>query len=158
RPCSARARRLHSVIARAPVAQLDRAAGFEPVGRGFKSLRARHPFPANATSAGRESFHSSRHRTFSGRMCSAPIAGCCCQTVWAATTTANSVSTCVGRVFLFVLRNRSTPLSANVGLRSIDACTAFFVTRRRKKKPVPREKQAGPAERQARLRKCGSHG
>src|SRR3954464_10419644 len=27
----------------APVAQLDRAAGFEPVGRGFKSLRARHP-------------------------------------------------------------------------------------------------------------------
>jgi hypothetical protein len=25
----------------APVAQLDRAAGFEPVGRGFKSLRAR---------------------------------------------------------------------------------------------------------------------
>jgi hypothetical protein len=28
----------------APVAQLDRAAGFEPVGRGFKSLRARHIF------------------------------------------------------------------------------------------------------------------
>ena len=27
---------------RAPVAQLDRAPGFEPVGRGFKSLRARH--------------------------------------------------------------------------------------------------------------------
>jgi len=27
----------------APVAQLDRAAGFEPVGRGFKSLRARQP-------------------------------------------------------------------------------------------------------------------
>jgi hypothetical protein len=26
----------------APVAQLDRAAGFEPVGRGFKSLRAHH--------------------------------------------------------------------------------------------------------------------
>ena len=26
----------------APVAQLDRAPGFEPVGRGFKSLRARH--------------------------------------------------------------------------------------------------------------------
>jgi hypothetical protein len=25
----------------APVAQLDRAAGFEPVGRGFESLRAR---------------------------------------------------------------------------------------------------------------------
>ena len=25
----------------APVAQLDRAPGFEPVGRGFKSLRAR---------------------------------------------------------------------------------------------------------------------
>ena len=28
----------------APVAQLDRAPGFEPVGRGFKSLRARHFF------------------------------------------------------------------------------------------------------------------
>ena len=27
---------------RAPVAQLDRAPGFEPVGRGFKSLRAHH--------------------------------------------------------------------------------------------------------------------
>ena len=26
----------------APVAQLDRATGFEPVGRGFDSLRARH--------------------------------------------------------------------------------------------------------------------
>ena len=35
-------RRLHSDAGRhAPVAQLDRAAGFEPVGRGFKSLRAR---------------------------------------------------------------------------------------------------------------------
>ena len=35
--------RLHSVhfCLNAPVAQLDRAAGFEPVGRGFKSLRAR---------------------------------------------------------------------------------------------------------------------
>ena len=29
---------------RAPVAQLDRATGFEPVGRGFDSLRARHFF------------------------------------------------------------------------------------------------------------------
>src|SRR5271165_664608 len=28
----------------APVAQLDRAAGFEPVGRGFESLRAHHKF------------------------------------------------------------------------------------------------------------------
>ncbi len=28
----------------APVAQLDRAPGFEPVGRGFKSLRAHHNF------------------------------------------------------------------------------------------------------------------
>src|SRR5688572_25371752 len=27
----------------APVAQLDRAPGFEPVGRGFKSLRAHQP-------------------------------------------------------------------------------------------------------------------
>ena len=26
---------------RAPVAQLDRAIGFEPIGRGFESLRAR---------------------------------------------------------------------------------------------------------------------
>ena len=30
-----------SVYHCAPVAQLDRAPGFEPVGRGFKSLRAR---------------------------------------------------------------------------------------------------------------------
>ena len=30
-----------TVFPRAPVAQLDRAAGFEPVGRGFESLRAR---------------------------------------------------------------------------------------------------------------------
>ena len=28
----------------APVAQLDRAPGFEPVGRGFKSLRAHQSF------------------------------------------------------------------------------------------------------------------
>src|SRR3984885_14925966 len=28
----------------APVAQLDRAIGFEPIGRGFESLRARHSF------------------------------------------------------------------------------------------------------------------
>lgn len=27
---------------RAPLAQLDRVAGFEPVGREFESLRARH--------------------------------------------------------------------------------------------------------------------
>ena len=27
----------------APVAQLDRAIGFEPIGRGFESLRAHHP-------------------------------------------------------------------------------------------------------------------
>jgi hypothetical protein len=30
----------------APVAQLDRASGFEPEGREFESLRARHFFPA----------------------------------------------------------------------------------------------------------------
>ena len=30
---------------RAPLAQLDRAAGFEPVGREFESLRARQTFP-----------------------------------------------------------------------------------------------------------------
>ncbi len=29
---------------RAPVAQLDRATGFEPVGRGFESLRAHHKY------------------------------------------------------------------------------------------------------------------
>ncbi len=33
----------------APVAQLDRAAGFEPVGRGFKSLRARQRFQDTST-------------------------------------------------------------------------------------------------------------
>ena len=29
----------------APVAQLDRATGYEPVGREFDSLRAHHTFP-----------------------------------------------------------------------------------------------------------------
>ena len=38
-----------TLISRAPVAQLDRVAGFEPVGWGFESLRAydrdaEHPF------------------------------------------------------------------------------------------------------------------
>ena len=28
----------------APVAQLDRVIGFEPIGRGFESLRAHHLF------------------------------------------------------------------------------------------------------------------
>src|SRR5204862_4952227 len=41
--------RLHSIDA--PVAQLDRATGFEPVGRGFDSLRARQPSPAARASA-----------------------------------------------------------------------------------------------------------
>jgi hypothetical protein len=31
------------MLTNAPVAQLDRATGFEPVGRGFNSLRARQP-------------------------------------------------------------------------------------------------------------------
>ena len=31
----------------APVAQLDRAIGFEPIGRGFESLRARQPQTEN---------------------------------------------------------------------------------------------------------------
>jgi hypothetical protein len=31
----------------APVAQLDRASGFEPEGREFESLRARHSNPRN---------------------------------------------------------------------------------------------------------------
>ena len=37
---------------RAPVAQLDRAPGFEPVGRRFKSLRAHHFFRTFRRSAG----------------------------------------------------------------------------------------------------------
>ena len=32
---------LSAALTEAPVAQLDRVAGFEPVGRGFESLRAR---------------------------------------------------------------------------------------------------------------------
>ena len=28
----------------APVAQLDRVLGYEPIGRGFESLQVRHPF------------------------------------------------------------------------------------------------------------------
>ena len=32
----------------APLAQLDRASGYEPEGREFESLRARHSFPALA--------------------------------------------------------------------------------------------------------------
>ena len=34
----------------APVAQLDRAPGFEPVGRGFKSLRARQTLVGGTSS------------------------------------------------------------------------------------------------------------
>jgi hypothetical protein len=37
---------MHGVfLLRAPLAQLDRAAGFEPVGREFESLRARQNSP-----------------------------------------------------------------------------------------------------------------
>src|SRR4051812_44992892 len=46
--------RLHSTLVTrrsAPVAQLDRAAGFEPVGRGFKSLRAHQPDGRKRSSA-----------------------------------------------------------------------------------------------------------
>src|SRR2546427_589474 len=44
---SAPARRmLHYGLHRAPVAQLDRASGFEPEGREFESLRARHSKPS----------------------------------------------------------------------------------------------------------------
>src|SRR2546422_955387 len=47
----------------APVAQLDRAAGFEPVGREFESLRAHHQAKANSppTSAAACSRTSFRH-------------------------------------------------------------------------------------------------
>jgi hypothetical protein len=34
----------YSFFERAPVAQLDRAPGFEPVGRRFESCRARHSY------------------------------------------------------------------------------------------------------------------
>jgi hypothetical protein len=34
-------------MAYAPVAQLDRASGFEPEGREFESLRARHTNPSH---------------------------------------------------------------------------------------------------------------
>ena len=34
----------HRSVRSAPVAQLDRAIGFEPIGRGFESLRARHSY------------------------------------------------------------------------------------------------------------------
>jgi hypothetical protein len=51
--------RLANVL-RAPVAQLDRAPGFEPVGRGFKSLRARH-FARERRSSGVEARYDVRH-------------------------------------------------------------------------------------------------
>ena len=41
----------------APVAQLDRAAGFEPVGRGFKSLRAHHSTRLRSCFASRRLAH-----------------------------------------------------------------------------------------------------
>ena len=42
-----------SILSRAPVAQLDRVPGYEPGGREFESLRARHLFPtATAAQAG----------------------------------------------------------------------------------------------------------
>ena len=39
----------------APVAQLDRAPGFEPVGRGFNSLRARHSRESTSLACARSS-------------------------------------------------------------------------------------------------------
>ena len=36
--------KLDCVLFRAPLAQLDRASGYEPEGREFESLRARHVF------------------------------------------------------------------------------------------------------------------
>ncbi len=36
--------KLDYVLFRAPLAQLDRASGYEPEGREFESLRARHSF------------------------------------------------------------------------------------------------------------------
>src|SRR5215469_522322 len=50
----------------APVAQPDRATGFEPVGREFESLRARHLTPSFSSSFGR--FTSLRFWTFCGIM------------------------------------------------------------------------------------------
>ena len=49
----------------APVAQLDRAPGFEPVGRGFKSLRARHP--SSNPSRFRPAVRGTRPRVREGR-------------------------------------------------------------------------------------------
>ena len=46
---------------RAPVAQLDRASGYEPEGREFESLRAHHPFHAiNMRLSARPAKHRSR--------------------------------------------------------------------------------------------------
>ena len=42
----------------APVAQLDRATGYEPVGRVFESLRAHHKLPF------RNNFHFVRRAVF----------------------------------------------------------------------------------------------
>jgi hypothetical protein len=39
-------RRCVSISSYAPLAQLDRASGYEPEGREFESLRARHSFGA----------------------------------------------------------------------------------------------------------------
>jgi hypothetical protein len=49
------------VHAAAPVAQMDRAAGFEPVGRGFDSLRA-HQSPRQLSNNKTGRRHTRRHR------------------------------------------------------------------------------------------------
>jgi hypothetical protein len=41
---SARVRVVYNFEKRAPLAQLDRASGYEPEGREFESLRAHHSF------------------------------------------------------------------------------------------------------------------
>ena len=42
----------------APVAQLDRATGYEPVGRAFESLRVHHKLPIYIVSIANDGFHS----------------------------------------------------------------------------------------------------
>ncbi len=56
----------------APVAQLDRASGYEPEGREFESLRAHHTFPLGRQVSKNFDWHVGRWtqpRLFSGESC-----------------------------------------------------------------------------------------
>ena len=56
-------------LCRAPVAQLDRASGYEPEGREFDSLRARHIFQSLAATSDLSNSQNVRELSVFSRYC-----------------------------------------------------------------------------------------